>query len=62
VANRVPIHASGPYALRNYIARAQGVYTNGTPAGAFRGFGVPQSAVAQEVLFDELAEKLGQEA
>jgi CO/xanthine dehydrogenase Mo-binding subunit/aerobic-type carbon monoxide dehydrogenase small subunit (CoxS/CutS family) len=62
VANRVPIHASGPYALRHYIARAQGVYTNGTPAGAFRGFGVPQSAVAQEVLFDELAEKLGQDA
>ena len=62
VANRVPIHASGPYALRNYIARAQGVYTNGTPAGAFRGFGVPQSAVAQEVLFDALADKLGQDA
>lgn len=59
VANRVPIHASGPYRVRDYIARAQGVYTNGTPSGAFRGFGVPQSAVAQEVLFDELADKLG---
>jgi CO/xanthine dehydrogenase Mo-binding subunit len=58
VANRVPIHASGPYRVRDYLARATGVYTNGTPSGAFRGFGVPQSAVAQEVLFDELADKL----
>jgi CO/xanthine dehydrogenase Mo-binding subunit len=29
------------------------------PAGAFRGFGVPQSAIAQEQLLDELAIKLG---
>ena len=62
VANRVPIHASGPYRVRDYLARARGVYTNGTPSGAFRGFGVPQSAVAQEVLFDELAGRLGQDA
>ena len=62
VANRVPIHASGPYRVRDYIARARGVYTNGTPAGAFRGFGVPQSAVAQEVLFDQLAGRLGIDA
>jgi aldehyde oxidoreductase len=26
-----------------------------SPAGAFRGFGVPQSALAQEQLYDELA-------
>ena len=62
VANRVPIHASGPYRVRDYVARARGVYTNGTPSGAFRGFGVPQSAVAQEVLFDEIASKLGHDA
>lgn len=59
VANRVPIHASGPYLVADYVARARGVYTNGTPAGAFRGFGVPQSAIAQESLFDELADRLG---
>ncbi len=61
VANRVPIHASGPYRVRDYVATARGIYTNGTPSGAFRGFGVPQSAVAQEVLFDELAAKLDQD-
>ena len=59
VANRVPIHASGPYKTPNYEARSAGIHTNTAPAGAFRGFGVPQSAVAQEQLYDRLAEKLG---
>lgn len=58
VANRVPIHASGPYKTPNYEARSAGIHTNTAPAGAFRGFGVPQSAVAQEQLYDLLAEKL----
>ncbi len=59
VANRVPVHASGPYRVADYTARARGVHTNCPPAGAFRGFGVPQSAIAQEVLFDDLAAALG---
>lgn len=59
VANRVPVHASGPYRVPNYRATALGVHTHCAPAGAFRGFGVPQSAIAQEALFDELADKLG---
>lgn len=59
VANRVPIHASGPYYTPHYRADTTGVYTHSAPAGAFRGFGVPQAAIAQESLFDELAEKLG---
>jgi CO/xanthine dehydrogenase Mo-binding subunit/aerobic-type carbon monoxide dehydrogenase small subunit (CoxS/CutS family) len=58
VANRVPVHASGPYLVPNVSARARAIYTNETPAGAFRGFGVPQTAVATETLMDELAEKL----
>jgi CO/xanthine dehydrogenase Mo-binding subunit/aerobic-type carbon monoxide dehydrogenase small subunit (CoxS/CutS family) len=59
VATRVPVHASGPYHIANYRARAIGVFTNGPPSGAFRGFGVPQAAIAQESLFDELALKIG---
>ncbi|MCC1493988.1 molybdopterin cofactor-binding domain-containing protein [Cognatishimia sp. F0-27] len=59
VANRVPVHASGPYRVADYEARSTAIYTNGTPSGAFRGFGVPQSAIAQEVMFDALAAKLG---
>lgn len=57
VANRVPVHASGPYVFKNYRAEAVGVHTHCPPSGAFRGFGVPQAAIAQEVLFDELAAK-----
>jgi len=62
VANRVPLHASGPYRIPHYRAEAKGIYTNCPPAGAFRGFGVPQSAIAQESLFDRLAEAAGIDA
>lgn len=58
VANRVPVHASGPYDIQDYRAESLGIHTNCPPAGAFRGFGVPQSGIAQETLFDELAEQL----
>ena len=58
VSNRVPVHAGGPYAYAHYRAQAKAVHTHCAPAGAFRGFGVPQAAIAQEVLFDELALKL----
>lgn len=59
VAVRVPVHASGPYAVPNYHAEARAVHTNGPVSGAFRGFGVPQAAIMQELLFDDLAEKSG---
>ena len=59
VANRVPVHASGPYLVPNVRAITRAIHTNETPAGAFRGFGVPQAAVATETLLDELAEQLG---
>jgi len=59
VAARVPIHGSGPYQVPNYRSLTRAVHTNLVPAGAFRGFGVPQATIAQEQLYDELAEKLG---
>ncbi len=58
VANRVPVHASGPYVVPNYRALSRAVLTNCVPSGAFRGFGVPQVAIAQEQMLDMLAEKL----
>ncbi len=58
VANRVPVHASGPYAVADYRAEAKGIHTHCPPSGAFRGFGVPQAAVAQESLYDALADQL----
>lgn len=59
VANRVPVHASGPYRIADYRAETRAIHTNCPPAGAFRGFGVPQAAIALESLLDELAAKLG---
>jgi len=59
VAGRVPVHASGPYRVPNYRALTRAVHTNIVPAGAFRGFGVPQAAIAQEQLYDELADRIG---
>ncbi len=59
VAARVPIHGSGPYKVPHYRAITRAVHTHLVPAGAFRGFGVPQGTLAQEQLYDTLAEKLG---
>jgi len=59
VAFRVPVHASGPYRVPNYRALTRAVHTNAVPAGAFRGFGVPQAAIAQEQLYDDLADLVG---
>jgi len=59
VANRVPVHATGPYRVPNARCRSRAIYTNETPSGAFRGFGIPQAAIAQESLYDTLAGKAG---
>ncbi|MBV8394441.1 MAG: molybdopterin-dependent oxidoreductase [Alphaproteobacteria bacterium] len=59
VANRVPVHAMGPYAVPHVKTWGEAFFTNGPPAGAFRGFGVPQAAIAHEAMMDELAGKLG---
>jgi CO/xanthine dehydrogenase Mo-binding subunit/aerobic-type carbon monoxide dehydrogenase small subunit (CoxS/CutS family) len=59
VATRVPIHASGPYNVPHYLAEAHAIHTNGPVSGAFRGFGVPQATILQEVLMDRLAGELG---
>ena len=59
VANRVPVHASGPYFVPDYAARGTAVHTHTPAAGAFRGFGVPPSAIAQELAFDLLADLAG---
>ncbi len=59
VASRVPIHASGPYKTPAYRATSRAVHSNGPSSGAFRGFGVPQAAIAQEQLYDDLAAASG---
>jgi aldehyde oxidoreductase len=59
VANRVPVHASGPYVVPHAWTRGTAYFTNCPPSGAFRGFGVPQSAIASEAAMDVLADALG---
>ena len=62
VANRVPIHAAGPYRVPNVRALTRAVLTHNSIAGAFRGFGVPQAALLGELLMDELAAASGTDA
>ncbi len=59
VAGRVPVHATGPYRVPHVQARGRALLTNAPPSGAFRGFGVPQAAIAHESLMDDLALRLG---
>ena len=59
VAGRVPVHAPGPYRVGSVLATSAAVYTDGPPAGAFRGFGVPQAAIIGERLMDEAAGRIG---
>ncbi len=62
VANRVPVHATGPYAVPHVLCTSAAIHTTDPPAGAFRGFGVPQAAIAHEALMDALADRLGLDA
>ncbi|MBV6402985.1 MAG: hypothetical protein CNIPEHKO_03307 [Anaerolineales bacterium] len=58
VMTRATTHSAGPYDVPNVRADCYAMYTNNPPAGAFRGFGVTQSAFAVESMMDMLAEKL----
>jgi xanthine dehydrogenase molybdenum-binding subunit len=59
VLTRATTHSAGPYKITHVHADCYAMYTNNPPAGAFRGFGVLQSAFAFETMMDMLAEKLG---
>ena len=58
VMTRATTHSAGPYDIPNVRADCYAMYTNNPPAGAFRGFGVTQSAFAVESMMDKLAEIL----
>ncbi len=58
VMTRATTHSAGPYEAPNVRADCYAMYTNNPPAGAFRGFGVTQSAFAVESMIDMLAEAL----
>lgn len=56
---RATTHAAGPNSVPNVRVKTYAMYTNNTPCGAFRGFGVTQSTFAMESQMDVLAEALG---
>ncbi|WP_332900158.1 xanthine dehydrogenase family protein molybdopterin-binding subunit [Haladaptatus sp. CMSO5] len=51
--------AAGPYEIENVSIDSHCVYTNKPPAGAFRGFGVPQLVTAYEAQMETIAVELG---
>ncbi len=59
VLKRATTHASGPYDVPHAKIDCFAMYTNNPPSGAFRGFGVTQSAFAVESNMDILAYELG---
>ena len=59
VLQRACTHAGGPYNFQNIDIVGQAVYTNNPPGGAFRGFGVTQSAFCMESNLNLLAGMVG---
>lgn len=49
----------GPYRIPNVWVDSYCVYTNMPPAGALRGYGVPQVSLAYETQMDRIARELG---
>jgi xanthine dehydrogenase molybdenum-binding subunit len=58
VLTRATTHATGPYVVPNAKIDCYAMYTNNPVSGAFRGFGVTQSAFAVEQNMDLLAQAL----
>ncbi|MGE5577421.1 MAG: xanthine dehydrogenase family protein molybdopterin-binding subunit [Syntrophothermus sp.] len=59
ILRKAAVHATGPYEIPNVAVDAYAVFTNIPFAGAMRGFGAPQPAIAYEGQMDEIAAALG---
>jgi selenium-dependent xanthine dehydrogenase len=59
VMTRATTHATGPYIVPHAKIDCYAMYTNNPPSGAFRGFGVTQSAFAVEQNMDLVAQAIG---
>jgi CO/xanthine dehydrogenase Mo-binding subunit len=58
VSQKAGITASGPYDIENVDVGSYAIYTNVTPSGSLRGFGVPQLVWAYESHMDVMARAL----
>lgn len=59
VVHKATLTGTGPYRIPHVKIAGYCVLTNKPSAGAFRGYGVPQVALAYETHMDMLAERLG---
>ncbi|MEE8448468.1 MAG: xanthine dehydrogenase family protein molybdopterin-binding subunit [Thermodesulfobacteriota bacterium] len=62
IVMKMIVSADSLYRVPNVRTRARLVYTNKTPAGAFRGFGSTQMFFALETHLDRAAKELGMDA
>jgi len=56
---RAMVHSAGPYRIPNIRTDTYGVFTNNLTPCAFRGYSSPQVIFGNEMMMDELAERLG---
>jgi CO/xanthine dehydrogenase Mo-binding subunit len=61
IAYKTGCTAAGPYRIPNVWIDSYCIYTNKTPSGPFRGFGVPQLSFAYEAHMDKVAHYLGRD-
>ena len=61
VAQKSGFTAAGPYNIENVSIDSYEIYTNRPPAGALRGFGIPQLVWAYESHTDMIANELGKD-
>lgn len=59
VAKKAAYRAFGAYRIPHALAESLAVFTHKVPAGAFRGYGAPQTHWAGESQMDVIAEELG---
>jgi CO/xanthine dehydrogenase Mo-binding subunit len=59
VTTKAGFLAVGPYRIPHVSIDARTVYTHNVPAGAFRGYGIPQVTWASESQLDRIADQLG---
>lgn len=59
VTTKAGFLAVGPYRIPHISIEARTVYTHNVPAGAFRGYGIPQVTWASESQLDRIADQLG---
>jgi CO/xanthine dehydrogenase Mo-binding subunit len=59
VMRKAASHATGPFRVPHVHVDVYGVFTNNNPAGAMRGFGSTQMAIAYNGMMDRLADRLG---